>query len=952
MKKKPARGRLSKNADSKPIPTPSEIKRQVSPLEFYRREFGQVPALERIKGNGWSENFHCPFHDEKNPSFGINAETGAYRCFACGAEGGSIIDYTMAQNGDDLADACKNIATAWNLGRDEATPAPRRPKPSPRKTPEEPSPLQAIPAEALTSKPAAHPKHGKPTAEWVYKDATGTPLCYVLRFDPPGKRKLFAPLTFTVKGWKWRAPPAPRPLYGLERLAANPTTPVLLAEGEKAADAAAKLVPHACAIATMNGAQSPNKSDFSPIAGRDLYLWPDADEAGRQYAEKVRHLAQAVGAASVQRLDLESLARDPATGAPRNLPKGWDAADALSEGWTAEHFKRWAEWQNVLHLEPTPTESPTREADPDPDSDATKAEANNQPPQFPALYDKTDSGIYWHSPGDKPRLVFVCPSFDMLAVTRDPNGSDFGRLIEFKDPDGNNTREVIYDRERVDQPGKLRARLAAKGFEGAATPEGQRLFVELLRDWRPEARARTVTKTGWIGNAFVTPARIYGETPDEPIIYTEPAGNGAAISTRGTLEGWQRNVAAPCVGNSRLLFVVSAAFAASLLELLGLDGGGFHLVGSSIDGSSSGKTTALKVAASVFGPPDYMQLWRSTDNALEGTSAAHSGLLLLLDELGQMDPRQAGETAYLLANGRAKLRANRDANPRPVITWLLLFLSSGEVGLENHMETAGKRAKAGQLVRMADIPADAGQRLGVFENLHDHADGASFARALQDAAARYYGTALDAWLEVLTSKREDVEDTAPAMLQDIAKRLLSGISNPPGTLRRLAERFALVALAGELATEQQITGWPQGTALEAVESCFHAHVKTAGAKTAHEQQELFRQVRLFFERHANRFRWITRGNDDHAPEVPHQAGWKDTDGEGESLIYYLYPETYRAEVVAGFDAKEAARLLIQRGMMEEGSEPGRFTQKVRLPGHRNPKRVYVFNADHLGTENV
>jgi hypothetical protein len=88
-----------------------------------------------------------------------------------------------------------------------------------------------------------HPCLGEPSAKWCYRDAAGALPFAVCRFDPPGERKQILPLTCGADGWRWRAPPTPRPLYGLPDLAARPHDPVLITEGEKAADAAAALFP-------------------------------------------------------------------------------------------------------------------------------------------------------------------------------------------------------------------------------------------------------------------------------------------------------------------------------------------------------------------------------------------------------------------------------------------------------------------------------------------------------------------------------------------------------------------------------------------------------------------------------------------------------------------------------------------------------------------------------------
>lgn len=926
------------------LPTPTEIKAAIDPRDYYARALPGV-ALKAGR-DGWSANVPCPFHDDPDPSFGVNFGTGAFRCFGCEANGGSIIDHHMASTGATLDDARRQLADAWHIRPGESPRPPRSTRTTTStdgQRPPEPPPRVPIPPEALVNRPTEHPSHGRPTAEWCYRDETGQPLAFVLRFDPPGKRKLFQPQTWTkAAGWDWKAPPAPRPLYGLDRLAARPEAPALICEGEKAADAAAALLPELVPIASMNGAQAPRLADWSPLAGRRVLIWPDNDEPGAKYARAVADLALQAGAESVAILDPDALAIDPTTGNKTPLDRGWDAADALAAGWTPETIARRARW--IDHHRPTePDRRPKASA-----HGKQPTDSDSPPPPFTI----SDKGIFF-DPGGKDRNgnpkspSYVCPPLQMIAVSRDDAGSDFGRLIEFSDLDGNTRRELIADRERQGSGDGLRARLATLGFEVGTHPESRRLFLDLLRRWIPAARARSTTRTGWQpGGAFVLPNRVIGTGPEPIVLTTE--GERPPIQARGTLMEWQDHVAALCIGNSRLMFALSCGFAAPLLHLTGTESGGFHLRGSSTDATSTGKTTALKVAASLFGPPGYVQRWRSTDNGLEVTAELHTDCLLLLDEIAQMDPRAAGEAAYMLANESGKTRLNRDAGARPVKTWRLLFLSTGEIGLREHMAAANKTVRGGQETRLAEIPADAGQGHGVFEDLHGSPDGSAFAVRLADNAALYHGTALVPWLETLTEERASIGPEVAARVAKASARFLRGISDPPGAVRRVAARFALAAVAGELATAAHITAWPPGIALEAAEVCFHAWLRARGGAMPAEERELLGRVRWFFERHANRFRWKDRVFDDHAPEVPLSAGFKHApEGETGGLIFYVFPETFRREIVDGFDPTDAARVLIRHGLIEPGSD-GKATRKERLPGFAHPTRCYLFRRD-LGT---
>ena len=135
-----------------------------------------------------------------------------------------------------------------------------------------------------------------------------------------------------------------------------------------------------------------------------------------------------------------------------------------------------------------------------------------------------------------------------------------------------------------------------------------------------------MTKTGWYQNVFVLPDHTIGTTT-EPVIYQ--ADN---LINPYQLRHINRLATPHCGvlwGNSRLVLAVSCAFAALLLHPAGAESGGLHFVGE----SSTGKTTALKVAASVFGAPDYLQRWRATTNGIESLAALRSDTLLVLDEL-------------------------------------------------------------------------------------------------------------------------------------------------------------------------------------------------------------------------------------------------------------------------------------------------------------------------------
>jgi putative DNA primase/helicase len=181
-----------------------------------------------------------------------------------------------------------------------------------------------VPSDAPSPR-ASHNHHGKPSAAWPYRDADGRLIHWVCRFDKPDGSKEILPQTLWREGgrlgWRWGAPPVPRPLYGLDRLAAAPAAPVLIVEGEKTADAAAGLLPGFAVASWSGGSKAVAKADWSAVAGRRVAILPDADTPGREAAQAVRKAALAAGAEGAAIVQL-----------PASLPDTWDCADPLPDG--------------------------------------------------------------------------------------------------------------------------------------------------------------------------------------------------------------------------------------------------------------------------------------------------------------------------------------------------------------------------------------------------------------------------------------------------------------------------------------------------------------------------------------------------------------------------------------------------------------------------------------------
>lgn len=789
------------------------------------------------------------------------------------------------------------------LARDLGQPlAPDERIAEPDRAEQEPAAEIVMPVPDGTPAPSfRHRALGEPAQVWTYNDAAGQILGHVARFDRPGERKEFLPRTLWRDGnrvaWQWKSWPKHRPLYGLDRLAANPAAPVIVAEGEKAADAAQRIFPKFVAVTCSGGSKAAGTADWGPLAGRPATIWPDADAPGLQYGIDVERELTAVGAGPVTTIDAMRVAATLPTGESRRPPEGWDAADGLEEGWTPEALAELA----LAHVEPVePPRAPPR-------SSASDL-------KWPSGFSMRATGLWFEPEGDEPALR-VAGHFRVLGLARDPSGASWSTAIEWLDLDQGPHRSFVARADLVGDGIDWLKPLVDAGLPVSIGRKSLTLLKRALFELDCYSRVRTVRRSGWFGNAFVLPKSTIGHVNGEEIVF-EGRADAARYAESGTLEEWVSTVAAPAAGNSRLVLALCVAFAGPVADLLQDEGGGVNLRG----GSSTGKTTALILAGSVWGGggrAGYTQTWRATGNGLESVAKAHSGTVLVLDELGELEAREAGATAYLLVNGQGKARATKDAELRARHEWRVMLLSAGEIGLADKIAETGRRARAGQLVRLVDVPADANHGLGLFEDAKGR-EPADFAREIKTAALTTYGTAGPSFVTALADDIEGTIETARAMIAECTKVLLTDMPDPDGQASRAAHRFALIAAAGKMAQIALGLPWRQDEVADAIKTCFSAWRATRGGDGPGELVAALDAIRGAIERHGEaRFRRLDDIDAAPAP-IRDLLGYR---LRRDDQLVYAFTATGWSEMLAGVaDPKVIVTMLYQRGVLLAGRD--------------------------------
>jgi putative DNA primase/helicase len=285
-------------------------------IDFAAINAAALSSLESLL-HEWFPHGHREGHEfkigslsgEPGRSMSINTRTGVWKDFSGGAGGSDPISLLSAFRSIDRKEAAVELSKRFRI---DSTQADQK--------------WTAI--IAPVGAPAATFRHfrlGPPTTVWTYRNAEGAPIGHICRFDLQAGGKEIIPLSFAVSNagrteWRWLSFSKPRPLYGLDLLAANPDAGVLIVEGEKAADAARTISP-GVVVTWPGGSKAVRYADWSPLAGRKVVIWPDRDAPG---IEAARAISKALaGIAAKVRIITP----------PAGLDDGWDLADAVAEGW-------------------------------------------------------------------------------------------------------------------------------------------------------------------------------------------------------------------------------------------------------------------------------------------------------------------------------------------------------------------------------------------------------------------------------------------------------------------------------------------------------------------------------------------------------------------------------------------------------------------------------------------
>lgn len=364
-------------------------------LDFQQINDHAIPVLESLcrewfpSGTREGHEFKIgSLSGEPGRSLSINLRTGAWKDFAGGDGGSDPISLLAGIRSCTMAEAGKELAARLGSGvASVGVTAPARHKDDK---------ADWKPITVPDGAPAAtfrHHKFGQASRTWQYLDADGRTIGHVCRFDLPDGGKDVVPRCYCQhedgrREWRWLSFAKPRPLYGMDLLAANPTAGVLVVEGEKTADAARTIAP-GVVVTWPGGGKAVRFVDWSPLKGRKVLIWPDQDL--KRWTETDAEKSQIPKGSKVG--DLWPVEKQPGMAAalaiakaldgiaekvriitpPESPVDGWDLADAVAEGWDRSRLVDWI--KGPLPSPVVPVEQPPTDEEPPPGYDCPEDSA-------------------------------------------------------------------------------------------------------------------------------------------------------------------------------------------------------------------------------------------------------------------------------------------------------------------------------------------------------------------------------------------------------------------------------------------------------------------------------------------------------------------------------------------------------------------------------------------------
>jgi putative DNA primase/helicase len=571
-----------------------------------------------------------------------------------------------------------------------------------------------------------------------------------------------------------------------------------------------------------------------------------------------------------------------------------------------------------------------------------------------------DGGPFWEQ--------ISTTRLDVEALTRDARQENWGTYAVITNRDGY-VRKLAIPLALIaaDKVLDIAGTLGSLGVGVVPTKAARQLIVRFLTVDVPD-RITAVGQIGWTesdgAQLFVLPDETVipaGYVGARPVLQTATLQTQHGLDVGGTAFEWIEQIARPLAGNSNVHLCVGTAFASPLLYWALETPGFFHLFGP----SKTGKTLAAAIGQSVWGRPKvpgeantFGASWQATTVGLERYAVLRSDVGASFDEIGEGQPKAISAAIYSLANGSVKMRGTQDVGLRPMESFRILAISTGEPPMVAFLTAAGENVAAGLMVRFVDVPAEV-QAESAFETCAVH-QLEEFGKQFYPLTSRLHGAVGRVWLQYLV-------DLGPKNIEALLKKhreewlsidvIAAMRAAATAQVRTVINRFALVAAALRMAIGAGLLPWTVEETDLGVAACM---VRWASARKgrlglAGEMVAVVEQIRAILVANIHG-RFIHLQLSEETGELEYcgsDESKRDTLGFVKGGLILIEPSAWRDVFCAGYDAKKTAEHLKAEGLLHHDPESLQQQSKVLRGGSVQKGRFYALDMrvleDAVGT---
>jgi putative DNA primase/helicase len=606
----------------------------------------------------------------------------------------------------------------------------------------------------------------------------------------------------------------------------------------------------------------------------------------------------------------------------------------------------------------------------------TKAESRHDEPDdddksnvkyYSRNFKVSDHGVFVRKLDDigQPFWDQICTTrIDLVALTRDGRAENWGVYIVITNRDGEKKKLAVpLALIHADKVSDIAGLLASLGVGIIPSRQARQLLVEFLT-LDVSGRITAVPQIGWhcIGDTWlfvlpddtIVPAGFDGP---RPVLQTAGLHVQHGLDVCGAVDQWIEQVARPMAGNSNIHLCIGTMFAGPLLKFAHEPPGLFHLWGT----SKIAKSLAGAIGQSVWGRPNvpgeadaFGASWTATAVGLERYAVLRSDVGAHLDEIGEGSPQAIRPAVYALANGSTKLRGTTDITLRPMESFRILGISTGEPTMEAYLSTGGEKVPAGLKVRLVDVPAEV-QTDSAFETCTRERIE-ELGKQFYPLTSELHGAVGRAWLQHLVDLGgqtigAQVREHRDAWLKLPAVAAVRAKSSVQ--VHSILNRFALVAAALRMAIEAKLLPWSIDETDCGVAACMARCLTSRNGRLDLTGEVLgaTEQIRAILAKDLHgRFIHLRIGDDGRLEYAnTADANKRDTLGYVKDGRILVEPTAWREELCDGYDPVKTAQHLKTEGwlMADEAGAKLQRKEKVIRGGETVTPRFYVLDLKIL-----